>query len=56
MLAPLFGQILAEAVRGQFGRFDLLARLPVPAFPGGRWMRWPLLAAGLSYYALRDRL
>lgn len=56
LLAPLFGQILAEAVRGQFGRFDLLGRLPVPAFPGGRWMRWPLLAAGLSYYALRDRL
>ncbi|MDF2998792.1 MAG: FAD-dependent oxidoreductase [Xanthobacteraceae bacterium] len=56
MLAPLFGQILAEAVRGQFSRFDLLSRLPVPAFPGGRWMRWPLLAAGLSYYALRDRL
>ena len=56
MLAPLFGQILAEAVRGQFGRFDLLGRLPVPAFPGGRWMRWPLLAAGLSYYALRDRI
>lgn len=56
MLAPLFGQILADAVRGQFSRFDLLARLPVPAFPGGRWMRWPLLAAGLSYYALRDRL
>lgn len=56
MLAPLFGQILAETVRGQLGRFDLLARLPVPAFPGGTLMRWPLLVAGLSYYALRDRL
>lgn len=56
MLAPLFGQILAEAVQGQLGRFDLLERLPVPAFPGGRVMRWPLLAAGLTYYALRDRL
>ncbi|MDR6954008.1 gamma-glutamylputrescine oxidase [Ancylobacter sp. 3268] len=56
MLAPYFGKILAEAVAGQLGRFDLLEKLPVPAFPGGPLMRWPLLAAGLSYYALRDRL
>lgn len=55
-LAPLFGKILAEAVQGQLSRLDLLARLPVPAFPGGRLMRYPLLVAGLSYYALRDRL
>ena len=55
MLAPYFGMILAEAVAGQLGRFDLLAGLPVPAFPGGPVMRWPLLAAGLTYYALRDR-
>ncbi|HSI41849.1 MAG TPA: FAD-binding oxidoreductase [Xanthobacteraceae bacterium] len=56
MLAPLFGKILADAVAGQLGRFDLLARLPVPPFPGGPLMRWPLLAAGMSYFALRDRL
>lgn len=55
-LAPLFGKILAEAVRGQMERFDLLQRLPVPPFPGGILMRYPLLVAGLSYYALRDRL
>lgn len=55
-LAPLFGKILAEAVAGQLGRFDLLSRLPVPAFPGGRMLRTPLMMAGLSYYALRDRL
>lgn len=56
MLAPYFGKILAEAVAGQLGRFDLLANLPVPAFPGGPLMRWPLLAAGMTYFALRDRL
>lgn len=55
-LAPLFGKILAEAVRGQVERLDLLSRLPVPAFPGGTMLRYPLLVAGLSYYALRDRL
>ena len=56
MLAPYFGRLLAQAVKGQLGEFDLLARLPVPAFPGGPLMRWPLLVAGMSYYALRDRL
>jgi gamma-glutamylputrescine oxidase len=56
MLAPLFGKILAEAVRGHQERLDILSRLPVPAFPGGTMMRYPLLVAGLTYYALRDRL
>ena len=56
MLAPYFGKLLAQAVQGQLGEFDLLARLPVPAFPGGPLMRWPLLVAGMSYFALRDRL
>lgn len=56
MLAPYFGKLLGEAVKGQLGGLDLLARLPVPAFPGGPLMRWPLLVAGMSYYALRDRL
>ncbi|MCS0502095.1 NAD(P)/FAD-dependent oxidoreductase [Ancylobacter mangrovi] len=56
MLAPYFGRLLAEVIRGQLGEFDLLGRLPVPPFPGGPLMRWPLLVAGMSYYALRDRL
>ena len=56
VLAPYFGKLLAHAVRGDSRDIDLLGRLPVPPFPGGRLMRKPLLAAGLSYYALRDRL
>jgi gamma-glutamylputrescine oxidase len=56
LLAPYFGSILARAVVAQDGRFDLLSRLPVPPFPGGRLLRWPLLTAAMSYYALRDRL
>ena len=55
-LATLGGQILAEAVDGTLGRFDVLARLPVPAFPGGRLLRWPTLVAAMSWFALRDRL
>ncbi|MEW6124280.1 MAG: FAD-binding oxidoreductase [Pseudomonadota bacterium] len=55
-LAPLYGKILAEALAGQIGRLDLLERLPVPRFIGGTALRYPLLVAGLTYYALRDRL
>ncbi len=55
-IAPLYGQILAEAIAGQIGRMDVLERLPVPRFIGGTALRYPLLVAGLTYYALRDRL
>ncbi|WP_304186955.1 FAD-binding oxidoreductase [Phenylobacterium aquaticum] len=56
MLAPYFGKLLAEAALGETAGVELLARLPVPPFPGGRLLRWPLTVAGLSWYALRDRL
>lgn len=53
MLAPYVGRLLAE---GNTEALDLLARVPTPPFPGGRWLRWPLTVAGLTWYALRDRL
>ncbi|MCY1649018.1 FAD-binding oxidoreductase [Caulobacter sp. SL161] len=53
MLAPYVGKLLAE---GDARVLDLMARVPTPPFPGGRWLRWPLTVAGLSWYALRDRL
>ncbi len=56
MLAPYFGKLLAEASLGEMSGLDLLSRLPAPAFPGGKFLRWPALVAGLSWYALRDRL
>lgn len=56
MLAPYVGQLLAEAALGETGGVDLLSRLPTPPFPGGRLLRWPLTVAGLTWYALRDRL
>jgi gamma-glutamylputrescine oxidase len=55
-LAPFAGSVLAEAVAGTLGRFDVLARLPVPAFPGGPALRHPLLVLAMLWYALRDRL
>ncbi|HUF86740.1 MAG TPA: FAD-binding oxidoreductase [Thermohalobaculum sp.] len=55
-MATMGGKIAAEAVAGQLARWDLMARLPVPAFPGGAWLRAPLLAAAMTWYSLRDRL
>jgi gamma-glutamylputrescine oxidase len=57
MLAPYFGKLLAQAAAGVMGGpLDTLARLPCPPFPGGSALRFPVLVAALSYYALRDRL
>jgi gamma-glutamylputrescine oxidase len=55
-LAPFAGYVLAEAVSGTLERFDCLARLPVPAFPGGTALRHPLMILAMLWYALRDRL
>ncbi len=55
-MASLAGQLVAEAVAGQAGRFDLFASLPPPPFPGGRHLRSPLLVLAMLWYAMRDRL
>jgi gamma-glutamylputrescine oxidase len=56
VLAPHVGKLMAEAALGDRSGLDLLARLPTAPFPGGRRWRRPVLAAGLAWYALRDRL
>jgi gamma-glutamylputrescine oxidase len=55
-LATLAGKLIAEAVQGAAGRFDVFATLPQARFPGGALLRWPLLVLAMSWYALRDRL
>lgn len=55
-LATLAGQQMADAIRGQADGFDTMASLPSPRFPGGQYLRWPMLVAGMSWYSLRDRL
>lgn len=53
----LAGRLLAEAIAGrQGGGFDLFARVPHPTFPGGRYLRSPLLALGMLWYRLKDLL
>ncbi len=55
-LATLAGRMMAETIRGQAERFDVMAALDPPVFPGGAWLRSPVLATAMTWYALRDRL
>ena len=55
-LTQIAGKLIAEAVAGTAERFDVLAGLRHRAFPGGRWLRHPLLVLGMLYYVLRDKL
>jgi gamma-glutamylputrescine oxidase len=55
-LAHLAGQLIAEMIGGDSTRFDAFAALPTRPFPGGRWLRWPGMVAGMLYFALRDRI
>jgi gamma-glutamylputrescine oxidase len=55
VLAGMYGKLMAEAVRGQAERFDLLARVRHLPFPGGP-ARTPLLVAAMMYYRIRDAL
>jgi gamma-glutamylputrescine oxidase len=55
-LGTLAGQIMAEAIDGTMGRFDVFARIPTMTFPGGKLLRWPTMVAAMTWYALRDRI
>lgn len=52
----LAARLVAEAMAGDAGRFDVLARVRHWALPGGRWLANPALALGMLYYRLRDAL
>jgi gamma-glutamylputrescine oxidase len=54
--ATLAGRMLADAVAGEGAAFDAMARVPIPAFPGGTALRHPVLVLAMTWYALRDRL
>ncbi|MFT6073486.1 MAG: gamma-glutamylputrescine oxidase [Yoonia sp.] len=54
-LGTLSGQIAAETIAGQAERFDIMARVPSLAFPGGPRLRSPLLVLAMLWYSLRDR-
>ena len=55
-IATLAGKLLAEVISGTAERFDVMANVPSPQFPGGTLLRWPGLVAGMLFFSLRDRL
>ena len=55
-LTGLAGQLVAEAVAGQAGRFDVFTRLKHREFPGGGLLRTPSLALGMLWYRMKDAL
>lgn len=55
-MATLSGKLVAEAMRGQAEKFDVMAGIRAPGFPGGPALRSPLLALAMLWYTLRDRL
>jgi gamma-glutamylputrescine oxidase len=56
ILSTLAGKLMAQAVAGDAARFDRLAKVAPPAFPGGTLLRSPLHTLGMLWYAMRDRL
>lgn len=51
----LAGKLLGEAIAGQAGgSFELFAKVPHLTFPGGRYLRSPLLALGMLWHRLKE--
>jgi len=55
-LTGIAGQLVAEAVAGTAGRFDVFARIPHGTFPGGAALRRPALVLAMLYYRIKDML
>lgn len=52
----LMGEIIADAVGGTLEKFDLFAGMRHYRLPGSRWLGNQIIALGMMYYKLRDRL
>jgi len=52
----LAGQILADAISGTLERFDLFANIKPVVVPGSHLFRRPMVALGMLFYQLKDRL
>lgn len=55
-LTGIAGRLLAEAIDGTAGRFDVFTRITHRDFPGGTALRRPALVLAMLWYRLRDLL
>lgn len=56
MLSNYCGKLYADHLTGGSGDLEALRALGIPAFPGGRKLRKPLLFLALTWFSLVDRL
>ncbi|MCY4345149.1 MAG: FAD-binding oxidoreductase [Gammaproteobacteria bacterium] len=52
----VMAEIVADAIGGTLEKFDLFAEMKHLRLPGSRWLGNQLLALGMLYYKLKDRL
>jgi glycine/D-amino acid oxidase-like deaminating enzyme len=52
----LAGEILAEAIAGTMERFDVFARMKSKPIPGVTRFGRQMVALGMLYYGIKDRL
>jgi len=52
----IMGEIMADALAGTMEKFDLFANMKHFRLPGPRWVGNQVIALGMLYYRLRDRL
>ena len=52
----IMGEIMADAVGGTMEKFDLFANTRHFRIPGSQWMGNQMVALGMLYYRLKDKL
>jgi glycine/D-amino acid oxidase-like deaminating enzyme len=52
----LMGEVMADAVSGTMERFDLFADMKHFRLPGSQWFGNQIIALGMLYYKLKDKL
>ncbi|WP_455478722.1 NAD(P)/FAD-dependent oxidoreductase [Bartonella sp. B10] len=55
MLAPFMGKLYAEWLTGKHERFECFRDLKISSFPGGRFLRYPLILLAMHWFSLMDR-
>jgi hypothetical protein len=50
------GEIVADAIGGTLEKFDLFGQVKHFRIPGGQWLGSQMIALGMLYYRLKDRL
>ena len=52
----VMGEVMSDAIAGTMERFDLFADIPHFRMPGSQWVGNQLIALGMLYYKIKDRL